>query len=110
MNELYFRCNSADIGPTVQQLVKQLQEVDDWYTLGVALGVPVPRLREIQRSNQAEGVGRWKVDMFEYWLNLNPTASWKDVTRALEQLGHISLAARLKSEYVLLRPESPGKF
>lgn len=110
----YFRCNSADIPPLkVQQLVEQLQEVDDWHTLGVALGVPVPQLKEIERSNPKEGVRRWKVEMFQYWLNLNPTASWKDVTRALEVLGHLSLAARLKSDYVLQRGqqlESPGKF
>ena len=110
----YFWCDFADIPPpTVQQLVEQLREVDDWFILGVALGVSVSQLKEIERSNQGEGVKRWKVEMFQYWLNLNPTASWKDVTSALEQLGFFSLAARLKSKYLWQRgqqPESPGKF
>ena len=91
----------ADISrPTVQLLLSELSEVaDDWFILGVALGVHVRKLREIKASNNQEGVKHWMIDMFQSWLDSNPTASWEDVLRALEQLGHLTLASRLKPKY-----------
>ena len=94
----------ADIPPpTVQQLLAELNEVD-WYVFGVALGVPVPTLREIQASNSQSGVQRCKIDMFQTWHDSTPTASWEDIIRALEQLNNRTLAARLRSRQQL----SPG--
>ena len=90
--------------PTVQLLLVELHEVDDWFTFGVALGVTIRKLREIQTSNPQGGVQCWMTDMFQFWLDSTPTASWEDVIRALEQLDHGALAARLRSKYNL----SPG--
>ena len=81
--------------------------MEDWYSLGVALGVRVRKLREIQASNSRSGIQRCKIDMFQSWLDSTPTASWEDVIRALEQLDHNSLAARLREEYTKQQP-SPG--
>ena len=90
----------ADIPPpTVQLLLAELSEVD-WYVIGAALGVPVPTLREIQASNSQGGVQRWKIDMFQTWLDSTPNASWENVIRALEQCGRVTLAVRLKSKYI----------
>ena len=81
-------------------MLEELNEVDDWFTLGVALGVTVRKLREIQTSNPQGGVQHWMTDMFQSWLDSTPTASWEDVIRALEQLDHVVLAARLRSKYI----------
>ena len=81
-------------------MLAELNEVVDWYTLGAVLGVRVRKLREIQESNNQGGVQRWKIDMFQSWLDSTPTASWEDVIRALEQLDHLTLAARLRSKYL----------
>ena len=98
MFHCFFAC--ADVPPpTVQQLLVELGKVsDDWYTLGVALGVPVSSLRKIKMHGGT--VEQWKIDMFQLWLDLTPTASWKDITRVLEQLDHLTLAAGLKSKYL----------
>ena len=93
--------------PTVQLLLEELRQVDDWYSLGVALGVSTQKLRDIQTSNSQEGIQRWRIDMYQYWLNSTPTASWEAVISALEQLDHFTLAARLKSKY--MNRTSPGK-
>ena len=96
----------ADIPvPTVHLLAKELKEVNDWYTFGVALDIPVRQLRIIQSSNPHAGVDRWLVDMFEYWLSSNPDASWKDIIQALEQTDQLVLAAEVKIKY--LSPPAP---
>ena len=80
-------------------MLAELNDVDDWFTFGVALGVTVPKLREIKASNPQEGVKHWKIDMFHSWLESTPTASWEDIIRALEQADHVVLATRLRSKY-----------
>ena len=80
--------------------MEELKEVNDWYTLGVALGVPVSQLKGIRESSPQDGRDRWKIEMFQLWLNSNPAASWADIIRAVEQLGHLTLAACLKSKYM----------
>ena len=101
--------NFTDIPPpTVQLLLAELNEVDDWFTFGVALGVTVRKLREIQTSNSQGGVQHWMVDMFQSWLDSTPTASWEDIIRALEQLDNLTLAARLRSKYIQPHLQLPG--
>lgn len=88
-------------------MVEDLDEVDDWFTLGVSLGVPVNRLREFTQANSRR-VPRCKIDVFHYWLNSTPTASWINVTRVLEQLNYITLAAKLKSKYLRNSRQQPS--
>ena len=90
--------------PTVQLLIKELKELDDWYVFGVVLNIPVKKLRMIKSSNPHGGVEVWLIDMFQYWLNNNVDASWVEIVRALEQTDQIVLAASLKRKY-LLPPE-----
>ena len=72
----------------------------DWYSLGVALLVPVSKLKEIMASSQQEGIARWRIDLLQYWLDSTPTASWSDMITALEKIGHYTLSARLRSKYL----------
>ena len=95
--------------PNVQLLLTELSEVDDWFTFGVILGITVTKLREIQASNPQGGVQRLKIDMFQFWLDSTPTASWEDIIRALEQADHVTLAVRLKSKY-LEHHQPPGVY
>ena len=88
-------------------MLAELNEMDDWYTFGVALGLPVRKLREIKTSNPQGGVRHWKIDMFQSWLDSTPTASWEDIIRALEQADLVALAVRLRSKYLGHHP-SPG--
>ena len=88
--------------PTVQLLVTELVTVsEDWYTLGIALGVPSHMLKDIKASNSNAGVMLWKTHMFEKWLDIKADASWKDVINALESVNHIVLVAILKQKYLV---------
>ena len=75
---------------------------------GVALAIPVRQLDAIQSSNPQDGVGRCLVNMFDYWLNSNPDASWKKISQALEDTEQCVLAARVKQKY-LSSPAPVGK-
>ena len=90
-------------------MLAELNEVGDWFAFGVALGVTVRKLREIQTSNPHGGVRRWKIDMFMFWLDSTPTASWEDIIRALKPVGYVALAARLRSKYIE-QQLSPGMY
>ena len=76
-------------------LLEELQEVDNWFMLGVYLNVPVSQLNKIQSVHAQDGVERCKLEMLQYWLDTTMTASWKDIARALEHLNMLSQAARL---------------
>ena len=84
---------------TVQALLEELKEVDDWYLFGAYLGVPVYKLNDIQSEHRGV-VERCKLNMLQYWLNTTMTASWKDIARAVEQIDKLTLAARLKRNYL----------
>ena len=91
---------------TVQTLLLELKEVDDWYLFGAYLGVPVYKLKEIQSTSQHRGVERCKLEMLQFWLDSTMTASWKDIVRAVEQTDRLTLASNLKSKY-LWKPFNP---
>ena len=85
-------------------LLEELKEVTSWYMLGAYLNVPVHALEKIRSTHTHDGVERCKLEMLQYWLNTTMNASWKDVTRALEQLDMLTLAARLKSKFLWTSP------
>ena len=85
--------------PTIHQLTEELADVN-WHSLGMALLVPVSKLSAITASHPQGGTARWKIELLQYWLDSTPTASWSDIIKALEKIGHGTLSARLKTEYL----------
>ena len=84
--------------PTIHQLTEELAGMNDWYSLGVALLVPVSKLNEIESSCPLGGIARWRIDLLQHWLDSTPTASWSDIITALEKIGHHTLSARLRTK------------
>ena len=91
---------------TVQALLEELKEVDDWYLFGAYLGVPVYKLNEILSEHRGV-VERCKLNMLQYWLNTTMTASWRDIARAVEQMNRLTLAAKLKQKFLWGPPTTP---
>ena len=86
--------------PTIHQLTEELAGMNDWYSLGVALLVPVSKLQEIMALSPQGGIARWRIDLLQYWLDSTPTASWSDIITALEKIGHHTQSTRLRSIYL----------
>ena len=88
--------------PTIHQLTEELAGMNDWYSLGVALLVPVSKIKEIKALSTQKGTARWRIDLLQYWLDSTPTASWNDIITALEKIGHRSLSTKLRFKYTYL--------
>ena len=93
--------------PTLQCLLEELKDVDNWFLLGIFLGVPVKQLQKIESLHRGE-IERCKIDMLQYWLDNNVNASWKDVVRALEQTNQLVLAETVKHKYLLSATADQG--
>ena len=88
--------------PTIHQLTEELAGMNDWYSLGVTLLVPVSKLKEIKTSSPQGGTVQWRIDLLQHWLDSTPTASWSDIITALEKIGHHTLSTRLRMKYLPL--------
>ena len=89
-------------------MLEELKDVDNWFVLGIFLGVPVKQLQKIESSHRGD-LERCKIDMLQYWLDNNVTPSWKDVVRALEQTNQIVLAETVKHRYLLSTTADQGE-
>ena len=94
---------------TLQCLLEELKDVDNWFVLGIFLGVPVKQLKKIESSHLQGDLEIAKKDMLQYWLDDNVNASWKDVVRALEQTDHLVLAVTVKRKYLLSTTADQGE-
>ena len=86
--------------PTLQQLMKALKTMDNWFVFGVILGVPVPQLKMIETSYSQRELERCKIDMLQYWLDNNVLPLWNEIVQALEQTDQLALAAQVKHDYL----------
>ena len=81
-------------------LCRELISVSDWRSLGLNLGVRDYELDQIESSNPNEGCGRWRQEAISLWLQRTPSASWKNVVNALQEMRQYTLAERIHREYI----------
>ena len=95
----------ADIvRPTLQTMIHHLNEVhNDWFVIGIALNVPHNKLQRTEFEYFRSGLKRCMVEMIQYWLDF-PNASWEQVVKALDIVGHSTLASTIKQQYLWDQP------
>ena len=102
---LFTMCLPTDAVLGLQLMLRHLNEVrNEWFMIGIALGVPLTKLREIEASYTKEGTMRCLLEMVQYWLDTTPAACWEQVARALEQVNQVTLAATIKQKYLWDQP------
>ena len=79
---------SACISPldptlTVENMREVMEEVEDWVTMGVSLGVPDSKRQEIYQQSSTEREKR--LALGDYWVNTTPDASWENLAALLYQ-------------------------
>ena len=84
--------------PTLQRLLEELKDVDNWFVSGIPLGVPVKQLQKIESSHRGDN---YREMQDRHATDNNVTPSWKDVVRALEQTNQLVLAETVKQKYLL---------
>ena len=68
----------------IQKLLED--DVDQWFMLGVQLGVPMVVLWEIQGNFEIRGVGSWKrclIEVLQAWMECNTDPKVVDILKAL---------------------------
>lgn len=85
-----------DSPPPLSDLVNELQEVTDWFYLGMCLRVPLATLMNIRESHG--NVEAYRREMLDAWMKEeNPT--WSKVVTALKEMKLTALAKRLASKF-----------
>ena len=75
-----------------------LDEVPDWYTLGIQLDVPDSKLDQIEQDYTT--VRRRRTEMIKWWLKNSCSASWEQLATALEKMReHGVLVAKIRETY-----------
>ena len=80
--------------------MRELQEVNDWITLGLYLGIKMSKLEEIEEDYPK--LARCRTQMLQEWQN-NVTPTWSDVIQALVGIGKRHLAYELAQKYGWLK-------
>ena len=71
-----------------------MAEVGNWERLGRWLGVPVSKRQEIKQQSSTE---REKcLALGDYWVNIDPEASWERLSMVLYQVGEERALAVMK--------------
>ena len=81
---------------TLDELLNELKDVDDWFELGVYLNVPDYKLREIGKDfgNAEECL----IEMILLWRQLC-VPTWVAITTALSEINMHTLAVRIAHKY-----------
>ena len=82
--------------PELADLVSELQEVIDWITFGLHLGVKIWRLRAIERDYRT--IEECRIQMLNEWQK-NMTPTWSAVVQALVAIGMRHLASELAQRH-----------
>ena len=76
--------------------MSELQDVNDWVTFGLYLGIGMPKLEAIKVD--CATLGERRIQMLNEWQK-NSTPTWSAVVQALEEIGMRHLAAELAQNH-----------
>ena len=79
-------------------MMSQLEEVVNWFHLGLSLGVPEHELLSIDKSKRGD-VKDCRTDMMMWWLQHGTQRRWTSVVRAVEGIKLESLARKIATKY-----------
>ena len=84
---------------TLKLLDLELQEVSEWFRLGLYLDIPSPKLYDIKHDSALHCAQDKRTEMLSVWTRLLPGPSWSCVVKALMDVGRETLAHRIADKY-----------
>ena len=82
--------------PELVELVSELQDVIDWRTFGLHLGIRMPKLESIKADYQT--LTERRIEMLNEWQK-NVTPTWSAVVQALAAIEMRQLASDLAQKH-----------
>lgn len=77
----------------------ELQEVCDWFRLGLHLNIPPPKLYTIKHDPTLRSIPELRTEMFSVRTRMLPRPSWSCVVEALMGIGRETLAHSIADKY-----------
>ena len=84
----------SDSTLTVDNVLEVMGKVQEWYEVGVDLGVPDSKRDEIEEQSSTEIEKRHQVG--RYWVSTHPNPSWEKLGRVLYHHGEETAAMMVK--------------
>ena len=86
-------------GPeSITQLENELKSVVDWFRLGLEIGVPLPKLKNIENA-------LWRfpekclLEMLQCYMEMIVDKTWLTIVQALASIGQGTLAIKIALKY-----------
>ena len=89
----------------LQHILIAVQDVGEWYDLGLQLGLPDSTLASIASHPDVSGHKR---RMLSEWLKRNTEANWNKLTSALSIIGENVVSANIRSRFMKAAATTPG--
>ena len=80
-------------------LDQELQEVSDWFSLGLHLDIPKAKLDDIRLDPTLRSTQQFRTEMLSVWMQKLPGPSWSCVVKALMEIGKKKLAFKVALKY-----------
>ena len=77
----------------------ELQEVCDWFRLGLHLDITSEKLCSIKNDLTLRSTTDFRTEMLLVWMKMLPGPSWSGVVKALMGIGRETLAHRIAHKY-----------
>ena len=84
----------------VGKVLKELEDIIDWYSLGTYLEVASSALGVIERENIT--IKLRMIKMLEHWLRTGRGCSWRKLVEALYLMGELTVADNIRSRLLSL--------
>ena len=95
----------SDLDFKLQHIVIAVQDVGEWYNLGLQLGLPDSTLATIASHPDVSGHKR---RMLSEWLKRDTEASWDKLAGALSMIGENVVSANIRSRFMKATAATPG--
>ena len=82
---------------TLKNLVTELDDVVDWFKLGILLDISPSKLKKIRADHRETDA--CKTEMLVMWMEQTRNASWTTVVSALPSIGMETLAQNVAAKY-----------
>ena len=84
----------------IAKVLKELEQIIDWYSLGTYLEVEVHILDTIERENNT--IKLRMIKMLQHWLRTGRGCSWRKLVEALYQMGQLAVADNIRRRQLSL--------
>ena len=84
----------------IAKVLKELEQIIDWYSLGTYLEVEAHILDAIERENIT--IKLRMIKMLQHWLRTGRGCSWRKLVEALYQMGKLAVADNIRRRHLSL--------